>query len=88
MSDVESEECLFGVVSFADPGHTRALAVCLPFESLTAARAYARRQGLAHSLVSPLAFDTTAAAAGDGAVSNEQADAAQTGTELAMASAG
>ncbi|OHV69584.1 helix-turn-helix transcriptional regulator [Pseudofrankia sp. BMG5.36] len=88
VSDVGSEGCLFGVVSFADPGHTRALAVCLPFESPSAARAYARRQGLAHSLVSPLAFDTTADAAVDGAVSNGQDDAAETATELVVARAG
>jgi len=81
MSDVGNEECVYGVVSFADPGHTRALAVYLPFESPTAARAYARRHGLAHTLVSPLAFDNTA----DSDDSDARDDAAAAGVRLVVA---
>ncbi|MDT3443602.1 MULTISPECIES: hypothetical protein [unclassified Pseudofrankia] len=78
MSDVGNEGCVYGVVSFADPDHTRALAVYLPFESPTAARAYARHHGLAHSLVSPLAFDTTADRT-DGNAAQDDAAAAGAG---------
>jgi len=80
MPDIGNEESVsvYGVVSFADPGHTQALAVYLPFESPTAAHAYAHRHGLAHSLISPLAFDTTANSADD----NVQDDGAATGAGL------
>ncbi|OHV34851.1 MULTISPECIES: helix-turn-helix domain-containing protein [Pseudofrankia] len=86
VSGVESEGCLFGVVSFADPGRTRALAVHLPFESPAAARAYALRRGLAHSLVSPLAFDTTVNLAIDGG--DGRADATEAAVGMVVARAG
>jgi len=85
MPDVENEESVsvYGVVSFADPGRTRALAVYLPFESPAAARAYARRHGLTHSLVSPLVFDT-----GDSATGNGEDDPGEPSAGLVVARTG